>query len=72
MTFDEITTDIASVLNNMYNRAQNNPEELQKVQQYQNQLAQLTDNFDNASKSTSNLYSAMSLHANNTRFLLGL
>jgi len=72
MTFDEITSEISAAINDLFNKGQNNPELIQKAQQYQAQLNQITNQFDNATKSTSELYSAMAFQANNTRYLLGL
>ncbi|GEM_PF-1093739 len=72
MTFDEITSQISSAISDMFSKAQENPELLQQAQLYQAQLSQLTDNYNSTSQSTTDLYSAMSMQANHTKYMLGL
>lgn len=71
-TFDEITALISNVIQDMMNKAQNDPSAMERAQQYQAMLAQITDEYNNVTTSNSGLYSAMSMQANNTRYMLGL
>ena len=71
-TFEEITASISNAIYDMINRSANDPMALQRAQQYQVQLSQLTTQYNDVSSSTTNLYSAMSFQANNTRYMLGL
>ena len=71
-TFEEITAEISQAISDLINKSANDPIALQRAQQYQVQLSQLTDEFNSVSSSTTDLYSAMNFQANNTRFMLGL
>ena len=71
-TFDEITALISDVIQDMIDRAGDDPAAIQRAQQYQAMLAQITGEYDNVISSNSGLYSALSMQANNTRYMLGL
>nr|MCR5265973.1 hypothetical protein [Cyanobacteria bacterium RUI128] len=71
-TFDEITAMISYAIQDMMERAENDPMAMQRAQQYQAMLAQITDEYNNVTTSNTGLYSAMSMQANNTRYWLGL
>ena len=71
-TFEDITAQIASAIQNLMDRAVNDPQALQRAQAYKAQLAGLTTQYSDISNSNSSLYSAMSLQAYNTRYMLGL
>lgn len=71
-TFEEITALISNAIQELVNKSNNDPLALQRAQQYQVLLSNLTNEYSSASSSTSELYSAMAFQANNTRYLLGL
>lgn len=71
-TFEEITAQISSAIQTLIDRSTNDPQALQRAQSYKVQLDTLTSQYNDISGSNSNLYSAMSLQAYNTRFMLGL
>ena len=71
-TFEEITAEIASAIEDLMNRAANDPQALQRAQAYKLQLNNLTSQYGDISTSNTNLYSAMSLQAYNTRYMLGI
>lgn len=71
-TFEEITAGIASAIEDLLNRSADDPQALQRAQAYKAQLSELTGQYSDISASNTNLYSAMSLQAYNTRYMLGL
>ena len=71
-TFEEITAEIASAIEDLMNRAANDPQALQRAQAYKMQLNNLTSQYGDVSTSNANIYSAMSLQAYNTRYMLGI
>ena len=71
-SFEDITAQIGSAIQNLFERSVNDPQALQRAQAYKAQLASLTTQFSDISNTNSSLYSAMSLQAYNTRYMLGL
>ena len=71
-TFDEITALVSNAIQDMLYRAENDPVAMEIAQQYQAMLEQITNEYNNVTTSNSGLYSAMSMQANNTRYMLGL
>ena len=71
-TFDEITALISNAIQDMIDRAQGDPVAMGVAQHYQALLAEITDDYNSVTSSTSGLYSAMSMQANNTKYMLGL
>ena len=69
-TFDEIAALISNEIQAMLNSG--DPEFQEMGQYYQTLLSRVTDEYNNVTSFNSGLYSAISMQANNTRYMLGL
>lgn len=71
-TFDDITAAISDAIEKLMDKSANDPQALQQIQTYKTRLSQLNNQYSDVSTSNSNIYSAMSAQAANTRYMLGL
>lgn len=71
-TFEDITNRISEAIQKLINDSNGNQQVLERAEEYKRQLANLTGQYNNISNTNSNLYSAMSLQAYNTRYMLGI
>lgn len=71
-TFEDITNRISEAIQKLINDSNGNQQVLERAEEYKRQLANLTGQYSNISNTNSNLYSAMSLQAYNTRYMLGI
>ena len=71
-TFDEITANIHYAIQEFMNKSANDPQAMQRAQNYMVQLSQLNSNYSNVSTTNTNMYAAMNYQAASTRYMLGL
>lgn len=71
-TFDEITANIHYAIQELMTKSTNDPQAMQRAQNYMVQLSQLNSNYSNVSTTNTNMYAAMNYQAANTRYMLGL